>query len=78
MNTNQNKILGLFDMGIICNYPEKGLSVSSFWPSELNYKDKEKNKEISTDMLVTLLSELVLTKWLCYAPAIPFLSSTPL
>jgi hypothetical protein len=30
MNTNQNKILGLFDMGIICSYPEKGLSVSSF------------------------------------------------
>jgi hypothetical protein len=30
MNTNQNNILGLFDMGIICNYPEKGLSVPSF------------------------------------------------
>jgi hypothetical protein len=30
MNTKQNKILGLFDMGIICNYPEKGLMVSSF------------------------------------------------
>jgi len=30
MKTNQNKILGLFDMGIICNYPEKRLSASSF------------------------------------------------